>query len=54
MRRMPLECTPGGSDPKPGGGYRAPGMKYETGSGDDCFLYDMVIFGPQLGITLRF
>ena len=35
-------------------GYRAFGMKYETGSGDDYFLYDMVIFGPQLGIVLRF
>jgi hypothetical protein len=29
-------------------------MKYETGSGDDYFLYDMTIFGPQLGIILRF
>ena len=36
------------------GGYRAFGMKYETGSGDDYFLYDMTIFGPQLGIILRF
>ncbi len=36
------------------GGYRAIGMKYETGSGDDYFLYDMVIFGPQFGIILRF
>ena len=35
-------------------GYRALGMKYETGSGDDYFLYDMVLFGPQLGIILRF
>lgn len=35
-------------------GYRAFGMKYETGSGGDYFLYDMVIFGPQLGIILRF
>ena len=37
-----------------GAGYRAIGMKYETGSGDDYFLYDVVIFGPQLGIILRF
>jgi hypothetical protein len=29
-------------------------MKYETGSGDDYFLYDMVIFGPQLGFVFRF
>ncbi len=35
-------------------GYRALGMKYETGSGDDYFLYDMVIFGPQLGFVFRF
>ena len=38
------------------GGYRAIGMKYETGEAGttDYFLYDMVIFGPQLGIVLRF
>jgi hypothetical protein len=35
-------------------GYRALAMDYETGSGDDYFLYDMVIFGPQIGIVLRF
>lgn len=34
--------------------YRAIGMKYETGEGSDYFLYDMVTFGPQIGITLRF
>ena len=37
-----------------GAGYRAIGMKYETGSGDDYFLYDMVIFGPQLGLVFHF
>ena len=38
------------------GGYRAIGMKYDTGEPGttDYFLYDMVIFGPQLGIVLRF
>lgn len=35
-------------------GYRALGMKYETGSGRDLFVYDMVIFGPQLGLVFRF
>jgi hypothetical protein len=35
-------------------GYRAMGMKYETGSGDDYFLYDMVIFGPQIGLGFHF
>ncbi len=35
-------------------GYRAIGMKYETGSGDDYFLYDMVIFGPQIGFAFHF
>jgi hypothetical protein len=35
-------------------GYRALGMKYETGSGKDLFVYDMVIFGPQLGLVFRF
>ena len=35
-------------------GYRAIGMKYETGSGDDLFVYDMVIFGPQLGLVFHF
>jgi hypothetical protein len=36
------------------GGYRAIGMNYETGESSDYFLYDMIIFGPQLGIVLRF
>jgi hypothetical protein len=35
-------------------GYRAIGMKYETGEDSDYFLYDIVTFGPQLGIILRF
>jgi hypothetical protein len=35
-------------------GYRALGMKYETGSGRNLFVYDMVIFGPQLGLVFRF
>lgn len=38
------------------GGYRAIGMNYETGEQGtaDYFLYDMVIFGPQIGVVLRF
>jgi hypothetical protein len=36
------------------GGYRALGMDYNTGSGDDYFLYDMVTFGPQLGLVFHF
>ncbi len=35
-------------------GYRALGMDYKTGSGDELFVYDMVIFGPQLGLVFRF
>jgi hypothetical protein len=34
--------------------YRALGMKYETGSGEDLFVYDMVTFGPQIGLVFRF
>jgi len=37
-----------------GAGYRALGMKYETGSGSDLFVYDMVIFGPQIGLAFHF
>ena len=37
-----------------GAGYRAIGMKYETGSGTDLFIYDMVIFGPQIGLVFHF
>ena len=35
-------------------GYRVIGMKYETGSGSDLFIYDMTIFGPQLGAAFHF
>ena len=35
-------------------GYRAIGMKYEKGEGEDYFLYDMTTFGPQLGFMFRF
>ena len=37
-----------------GAGYRALSVKYDTGSGDDYFLYDMITFGPQLGISFHF
>jgi hypothetical protein len=35
-------------------GYRALGMEYETGSGDDLFVYDITTFGPQLGLVFHF
>jgi len=34
--------------------YRWLGMNYETGSGSNRFLYDMVISGPQLGLLFHF
>ena len=34
-------------------GYRALGMKYETGSGNELFVYDMIIFGPQIGLVFH-
>lgn len=34
--------------------YRAFGMDYKTGSGNDEFVYDMVTFGPELGIGFHF
>ena len=36
------------------GGYRVTGMKYEDGSGDDLFVYDMILFGPQFGFGFHF
>ena len=35
-------------------GYRALGMDYETGSGSDLFVYDIVTFGPQIGLAFHF
>ena len=34
--------------------YRWLAMDYETGSGADYFLYDMVISGPELGLLFHF
>ena len=34
--------------------YRWLAMDYETGSGVDYFLYDMVISGPELGLLFHF
>jgi len=34
--------------------YRAVGIDYETGSGSSKFLYDMVTFGPEIGIAFHF
>jgi hypothetical protein len=34
--------------------FRAIGMKYETGSGLNRFVYDMIIWGPQLGFLFHF
>jgi hypothetical protein len=35
-------------------GYRAIGLDYETGSGNDRFLYDMVSFGPVVRFGFNF
>jgi len=37
-----------------GAAFRAFGMKYETGSGPDRFVYDMIIWGPELGFVFHF
>jgi len=29
-------------------------MKYETGGGSDLFIYDMTIFGPEVGFLFHF
>lgn len=34
--------------------YRWIGMRYETGSGSDRFVYDMTIFGPEIGLLFHF
>ncbi len=34
--------------------YRWLGMEYETGSGDDLFAYDVVDFGPEIGLVFHF
>lgn len=34
--------------------FRAMGMKYETGSGLDRFVYDLIIFGPEIGLRFHF
>ena len=34
--------------------FRALGMKYETGSGRDRFVYDMIIWGPEIGFLFHF
>ena len=36
------------------GAYRALGMKYETGSASDLFVYDMVISGFEIGLLFHF
>ena len=33
--------------------FRALGMKYENGSGPNLFIYDMVIFGPEVGLLFH-
>ncbi len=30
------------------------GMDYETGSGTDLFVYDMTVFGPEIGFVFHF
>ncbi len=34
--------------------YRAMGMDYETGGGTDLFVYDMTVFGPEIGFVFHF
>ena len=34
--------------------YRAMGMDYETGNGTDLFIYDMTVFGPEIGFVFHF
>jgi hypothetical protein len=34
--------------------FRAMGMRYETGSGLDRFVYDLIIFGPEIGLRFHF
>ena len=34
--------------------FRALGMRYETGSGPSRFVYDMIIWGPELGFVFHF
>jgi hypothetical protein len=34
--------------------FRAFGMKYETGSGPSRFVYDMIIWGPEVGFVFHF
>jgi len=36
-----------------GAGYRAIGTDYETGSGADKFTYDATVYGPVVGIDIR-
>jgi hypothetical protein len=36
------------------GGYRAIGMDYENGSGNQKFVYDVTTYGPQLGLKFHF
>jgi hypothetical protein len=36
-----------------GAAFRAFGMKYETGSGSNRFVYDMIIWGPELGFVFN-
>ena len=35
------------------GAFRAIGMKYEEGSDNELFIYDMVIFGPEVGFLFH-
>jgi len=36
------------------GGFRALGMDYKSGSGNQEFVYDLVTYGPQLGAKFHF
>jgi hypothetical protein len=34
--------------------YRLDGKKYETGSGTDLFVYDVILHGPSIGLVFNF
>jgi hypothetical protein len=50
----PVLCYHIESDLDLGLAYRAFGMDYDTGSGSDRFAYDVVTFGPELGVGFHF
>ncbi len=50
----PILCWHAESDLDIGVAYRAFGMDYKSGSGNEEFVYDIVTFGPEIGIGFHF